>query len=206
MKKVLSMLALVTMLAIIAAFALFSHVPKSAPSSVIGEKSAGGVAVVLPERVSMTQAKMLATAYDIAKADGHKEPELVQAVLLQETQAGANPSYKVANASGTPYFGLMQVQLAAARDVLAKWPQLFATYGFHTRTDDEVKANLILNERFNIEVGSKYLLVLQRDYGYRGEALLTAYNKGPGAAVGMTSSPYSTGAMAKLNQRRARKV
>jgi soluble lytic murein transglycosylase-like protein len=106
--------------------------------------------------------------------------------------------YRVANPGPNAYFGLMQVKLMAAREVLGRWPKLFEQFGFHTRTDDEVKANLILNERFNIEIATRYLKILQGEYGLRGQALMTAYNKGPTGARDGVASGYADGAQAKL--------
>jgi hypothetical protein len=123
---------------------------------------------------------ILNTAYRIAKADGHKDPELVQGVLLQESKAGGMSSYKVAGNKGDEYFGLGQLKLPAAKEVMAAYPKLWELYKFQTKTDDELKANLILNPTFNIEITSKYLKILQQRYGFTGRDLLNAYNRGPG--------------------------
>jgi soluble lytic murein transglycosylase-like protein len=93
----------------------------------------------------------------------------------------------------------MQLKLAAARDVLSRWPDLYKEYGFHTKTDDEIKANLILNESFNIEVGARYLLLLKQTYGFSGKTLLNAYNRGPGGVTAVDDSyHYAVGAERKL--------
>ncbi len=199
MKKVILPLSLVTAIVAIAALQFLFAMPNTTPTAVIAEKDARGAAVLLPDKMTSKQSLLLKQAYEIGKADGHKNPEIVQAVLLQETQAGGLKSYRVANPGGEAYFGPMQLKLAAARDVLARWPSLFEKYGFHTRTDDEVKANLILNDRFNIEVGSKYLMVLHRTYGYSGRDLLNAYNRGPGGVKTVDASyHYAVGAEQKL--------
>lgn len=129
---------------------------------------------------NLSTAQILNTAYLQAKADGHKNPELVQGVLLQESKAGALPSFKVAGNKGDEYFGLGQLKLGAARDVMKAFPALWNKYSFHTKTDDELKANLILNHGFNIEITSKYLRLLQTRYGFSGRELVNAYNRGPG--------------------------
>ena len=204
MKKVIVVLSLLTATALYGAAALFQHIPTSIGTAVIAEKSEGGkvggqAATLLPANLSTEQGRLLTKAYEIAKADGHKNPEIVQAILLQETQAGGMKSYRVANAGPEAYFGPMQIKLAAARDVLSKWPDLFLKYKFHTRSDDEIKANLILNDRFNIEVASKYLLVLQRQYGFQGQELMNAYNRGPGGVKSVDSDyHYAREASAKL--------
>jgi hypothetical protein len=204
MKKVIFALSLVTAGVLYTASSLFALMPKAAPTAVIAEKGTNGragdqVAMVIPETLTDKQNLLLKQAYDIAKADGHKNPELVQAVLLQETQAGSLKSFRVANPGPEAYFGVMQIKLKAARDVLSQFPSLFSKYGLQTRTDDEIKANLILNDRFNLEVASKYLLLLQRQYGFSGRTLLNAYNRGPGGVQAVDASfHYALGAEQKL--------
>ena len=204
MRAVLSFLALVVLSILAVAVIVFQRVPDPVATSVIGEKSdkvVGGQAVqVLPAHMTDRQHKLLNMAYELGKAHGFKNPEIVQAVLLQETHAGGLNSYRVANPGPEAYFGPMQIKLAAAKDVLKRWPSLFTVYGFHTRTDDEIKANLILNDRFNLEVGTKYLKILQQEYGFTGRALMNAYNRGPGGvhAVDNSTFHYAIGAERKL--------
>lgn len=165
------------------------------PDSIMG----GQMAVVVPDDLTAAQHLVLSRAYDQAKADGHPHPEIVQGVLLQESKAGGMASYKVAGNKGDEYFGLGQLKLGTTREVMAAFPSLWAKYAFHTRTDDELKANLILNPSFNIEVTSKYLRILQTRYGYTGRELVNAYNRGPGGVkrVGHDYS-YAVGVEAKL--------
>lgn len=204
MKKVIVALGLVTASAIYGAVALFSMVPQAVGTSVIAEKSkdgtAGGqAAILLPKDLTTTQGRLLSQAYEIAKADGHKNPELVQAILLQETMAGGSKSFRVANPGPDAYFGLMQIKLTSAKDVLRKWPKLFDKYGLQGRTDAEIQANLILNDKFNMEVGSKYLIMLNKEYGYSGRELMNAYNRGPSGVKAVDDSfHYGRGAEAKL--------
>lgn len=207
MKKVIFVLTLITASAVYGASQLFVLVPPPAGTAVIAEKSddgkvGGQAAVLLPANLTSDQGKLLNAAYDIAKADGHKNPELVQAILLQETNAGGMAKYRVANAGAgaDTYFGPMQIKLGAAKDVLSKWPVLFTKYKLQTRTDDEIKAHLIMDDRFNLEVASKYLLVLQKEYGLSGRELVNAYNRGPGGvkSVDNDSFHYAIGAEQKL--------
>lgn len=213
MKKIIVALMVITATAVYGAAQLFSLVPKSVGTAVIAEKIEGGTsggqaAILLPANLSSKQGRLLAEAYEIAKADGHKSPELVQAILLQETMAGGMKAYRVANAGPEAYFGVMQIKLGAAKDVLGAWPDLYKKFGFQTRADDEIKANLILNDKFNMAVASKYLLVLQNRYGYSGRALMVAYNKGPGGAQGVNAaeSEYALGALSKLAARKDKKL
>ena len=203
MKSVISIWVLVVSSVLAGAYSLYQHVPQPVANSVIGEKAEGklgGQAVkVLPTSLSEKQHRLLNMAYEMGKSHGFKDPEIVQAVLLQETMAGGMDNYKVANAGPEAYFGPMQIKLAAAKDVLSKWPALFGSYGFHTRSDDEIKANLILNERFNLEVATKYLLILKQQYGFKGRELMNAYNRGPGGVKEVGHDfHYAVGAEKKL--------
>lgn len=212
MKKVLVALSALTLVASIAIASFVMYIPAPVPTAVIAEKPVGPVrgnqvAVRVPSNISADQHRLLQIALQIAKADGHKNPELVQAVLLQETLAGAAKSYRVANigAGADTYFGLMQIKLSTAKDVLFRFPKMFEKYGLQTHTDDEIKAFLMLNERFNIEVGSKYLLMLRRDYGFVGRELLNAYNRGPGGVKDVSADyHYGIGAEQKLASYRAK--
>lgn len=186
------------------AYELYSQfVPKPVATAVIGEKQdkilGGSAAVLLPTDLSNKQSRLLNLAYKIAKEEGVKHPEIIQSILLQETHAGGLKAYKVANPGPQAYFGPMQIKLGATRDVMARNPGLWSKYDFHTRTDDEVKANLILNEEFNLRVAVKYVQLLQRDYGYSGRQLVNAYNRGPGGVKSVGDDfHYALGAEAKL--------
>lgn len=210
MRSVLSFLAVAVLAVLAAAFLVFRQLPEPVPTSVIGEKATkkmgGQIVQVLPKNMSAEQHRLLNMAYEVGKNLGFKDPEIVQAILLQETLAGGLDSYRVANPGPEAYFGPMQIKLAAARDVLKKWPALYETFGFHTKTDDEVKANLILNYRFNIEVGARYLLILKQGYGFRGRELINAYNRGPGGVKAVDDTfHYAVGAERKLAAYKAKR-
>jgi hypothetical protein len=162
----------------------FSEMPQAKGTVVIGEKPTyikGNQAVtLLPTDLNMSQAQLLSKAYEIAKADGHKDPELVQGIILQESEAGRATAYRVAGSKSEPYYGVGQVKLDATRDVMSAYPAMWTKYRFQTKTDDELKAYLILNNVFNMEVTSKYLRILEVRYGLSGRDLLNAYQKGPG--------------------------
>jgi hypothetical protein len=185
--------------------------PVPVANSVLAEKSTstrigGQVAVLIPADLGVTQHQLLNMAYEIAKADGHKNPELVQGILLQESRAGGMTTYKVAGNKGDEYYGVGQIKLGATREVMSTWPALWAKYKFQTRTDDELKANLILNNQFNIEVTSKYLKLLQTRYGFTGRQLLNAYQQGPGGVHGVGEDHYyALQVEAKLAEMKAKK-
>lgn len=143
---------------------------------------------------------LMQAAYNTAKNDGHTDPSLVQAVLLQESMAGTLRHHRVvAPNKNQVYFGAMQIKLVAAKEVLAKWPSLFDSFSFDTRTDEEIKARLIVDDRFNIAVASKYLIILRDTYGFSGKMLLNAYNRGPFGAKRVDSTfHYGVSAQEKL--------
>lgn len=186
----------------------YKNVEVSPTSAIENPEVSGNLAALnTPADLSKDQRNLLKIAYKIAADDGHTNPEIVQAILLQETSAGAMKSYKVANPGKNAYFGLLQIKVGAARDVLKRHPQLWAKYNFHTTTDDEIKANLILNDYFNLEIGSKYLLLLKNQYGFSGRTLMNAYNRGPGGVKSVDDNyHYAIGAERKLAAYKAQRV
>ena len=142
MKKVLAPLFLVLVLAFAGVYEVTQRMPSENPNSVLAEKSSvvmgGQAAVLIPNNLTRSQHQVLNIAYSIAKADGHKNPELVQGILLQESKAGGMSSYKVAGNKGDEYFGLMGIKKGAALDVLKRHPELYKKYKFQTRSDDEL--------------------------------------------------------------------
>lgn len=148
-----------------------------------------------------TQKQLLAKAYQQAKADG-QNPVIIQGILLQESKAG-NSNYKVVGGPGAQFFGLMQVSKGTALEVLKAFPSLWDKYKFQTRSDDELKANLILNNDFNIEIGSKYVKLLNTRYGFTGRELANAYNQGPGGVKNVGDDfHYALGVESKVLEAR----
>jgi predicted nucleic-acid-binding protein len=161
-------------------------------TSVIAPKNNGKIvggsnsAILLPEKLTIEQNRILNFAYKTAKEDGHKHPEILQAILLQETRAGDMKSFKVAGQefglkTNERYYGIAQIKLDAAKDVLKTYPDIKNKYNFHTDTDEEIIAHLIMNDEFNIEVASKYLLIISR-YNKDSNFIIGAYNKGINSA------------------------
>jgi hypothetical protein len=120
------------------------------------------------------QVHLLKIAFDIGFADGGIEhAKLVQGVLLQETIAGllgriGHMTAKVGKRS----YGVMQVKVSAARDVLRRHPSLG-----EFNADEELIAKLILDDMFNIAIASKLLLHLKRKSRNEAQAMM-AYNIG----------------------------
>ena len=124
------------------------------------------------------QLDLLGMAYTIGYQDGGEtHARLVQAVLLQETIAGQLGRLGHLSAPmGKRSYGVMQVKVVAARDVLRMRPQLGSF-----RTDDQLITRLITDDEFNIRVASAYLKMLRKHEGSDHQALV-AYNIGMHAA------------------------
>lgn len=204
------MLSLVAATALTGAFVASSNIISTSPTVVISlpqeygadSVNGGGFSMKLPSSLSPRQTELLSLAYTIAKNDGHKYPQLLQGIILQETHAGELRKYKVAGQefglkANERYYGVGQIKLAAAQDVLKRYPNLKQEFKFQTTADEEIIAKLIENDRFNLAVASKYLLIM-KSYGYDTvKQLALAYNQGPGGARNFDSNThhYSTGVM-----------
>lgn len=204
------MLSLVAVVVASAAVFATAHTISTNPTTVISMPkedgadtvAGGGFAMKLPSNLSQRQAELLSMAYQIAKEDGHRYPQVLQGIILQETHAGELRKYKVAGQefglkTNERYYGVGQIKLSAAKDVLKRYPKLKEEFEFHTTMDEEIIAKLIEDDRFNLSVASKYLLIL-RAYGYDTiKQLALAYNQGPGGARNHDSNThhYSTGVM-----------
>ena len=154
-----------------------------------GDKSV----LVLPANLTAKQGELLSYAYKVAKEDGHKHPEYYQGLIYRESRAGGMKGYEVAGQefglkTMERYYGVAQVKLAAAKDVLRKYPILGV---FHT--DEEIVAKLITDDHWATRVGSKYLLMVSK--GKTPEEGLVAFNKGEGGAKGVdpATNDYAQG-------------
>lgn len=207
-----SALALVAALSIGLSSFMMIPITQSTPTSVISVETVdgvkgGGFSIKLPKDLSSQQAHRLEMAYEIAKEDGHKQPQLLQGILLQETKAGNMASYKVAGQefglkTNERYYGLFQLKLDAAKDAMKAYPKLRKEFNFQTNTDEEIIAKLIENERFNTSIASKYLLVLKKA-GYDTMAQLAlAFNQGAAGAKSHDASTfaYSQGVMRHIQK------
>jgi hypothetical protein len=124
------------------------------------------------------QIDLLGMAYSIGYKDGGAaHARLVQAVLLQETIAGLLGRLGHLSAPlGKRSYGVMQVKVVAAHDVLRHHPELGK---FHT--DDQLITRLMTDDEFNIRVASAYLKFL-RKHKRNDQQALVAYNIGMNAA------------------------
>lgn len=146
------------------------------------KKGNAPLAVKLPESLTNKQHELLAFAYDVAKSDGMKHPQYLQGIIFQESHAGNVKDYRVAgltNAVGDRYFGIGQMKVAAAKAVLRTYPEMWKF--MDTKTDEELQARLILDDKFNIRMASKYVLIL--GINDNPSFAITSYNRGAGGAL-----------------------
>lgn len=120
------------------------------------------------------QTRLMKTAFDIGYEDGGLEhAQLIQGVLLQETIAGLMGRIGHMTAPvGKRSYGVMQVKVSAASDVLRRHVKLG-----RFKSAEEIIASLIIDDVFNIRVASKHLLHL-RSRTKTDEQALMAYNIG----------------------------
>jgi len=120
------------------------------------------------------QVLLLKTAFDIGYQDGGlQHAKLIQGMLLQETIAGLLGRIGHMTAPvGKRSYGVMQVKVTAATDVLAKH-----AYLDNFDSESELIANLIIEDEFNIRIASKHFLHLRTRTKTDAHALL-AYNIG----------------------------
>lgn len=120
------------------------------------------------------QVNLLKLAYDIGYQDGGEQhANLLQSTLLQESIAGqlGRVGHRTAPV-GKRSYGVMQVKVSAASDILEEHPQLGVM-----RTEEELIVQLMTDDEFNIRVASKFLLYLRDKTNSDAEALV-AYNVG----------------------------
>lgn len=139
----------------------------------------------LKTRVNRIMTTNLKKVYQIARSFGH--PETMQAILLQESGGGvANPVGNLNSPVGKRSYGIMQVQVVAARSILTRYPDIFAKYfpnrTYTTVSDEEIIAMLITNDEANIHIATQHFkLYLDLSKGDWHKAV-AAYNMGIGNA------------------------
>jgi hypothetical protein len=175
MKPFLSLSALMTLVMVMTGTAPTETMAKSVSDTVIAITPGN------PSGFSKKQTIILTAAHQIAQKDGHPNPKLLQGIALKESKAGdflPSPRQQMY----APQYGIMQVKTVAARAVLDA-ENLWSSFGFRTRSNDEIKIRLINDDNFNMTVASKYLKYLRAQYNIKSEtSLLCAYNQGPSGA------------------------
>lgn len=198
-----------TVILMFAGYTSYAVLPKNSNSVIftISDDKQQQLNFKLPDNLSDRQTQLLTMAYDIAKKDGHNQPQILQGIILQESNAGDLNSYKVAGQefglkTNERYYGVSQIKLVAAKEVLARYPSMRNDFSFHTKADEEIIAKLIENDEFNLSIASKYLLVL-KSLGYDTiKQLALAYNQGPGGAKNQDSNThhYPRGVINNINK------
>lgn len=123
--------------------------------------------------------------YRIAYQEGLKVgyPETIVAIAYNETRGGtykATPQGVVGDGYarfGERSYGIMQVKISAARDVLKRYPS-FGTFP----TDEHLLVALLMDPVFNIRVAAHYFQ-MQMERFRRWRVALIAYNAGPKNAI-----------------------
>jgi soluble lytic murein transglycosylase-like protein len=181
---------LITLLAVspvIAAMLSYDNEPSALPTKVVPVLSVPELR--LPKTVNKEQAELLLYAFNTAKKHGHRDPAVLQGIIWQESRAGNYPGFEVAGHNfgltfGKRYYGVSQIKLAAAQDVFKRFPEEFADIS--TKTEEEIIANLILDNEFNVTVASRYLWMVGHtapDGRKRSTNFaITAYNQGVSGA------------------------
>lgn len=160
--------------------------------SMTSDRRGGTPVVKIPDFLTAKQHELLNFAFSIAKADGFNEPKYLQGIIMQESKAGNMAAFRVAgltNAVGDRYFGVAQIKLAAAKDVMKKFPEMWRH--LDTKTDEELQARLIVDDQFNIRVASKYALLM--GINSNPAKAISAYNLGPGGVLDVDphAHPYT---------------
>lgn len=187
------MLSLVAITCLSVSFIFSYNITAHKSSSLI---SLGNSYLKMPEHFSKKQVEALQMAIEIAIKDGHSNPQLLQGIILQETNAGELNSFNVAGQEfglrpNERYYGIAQIKLAAAKDVLKYYPGIKNEFNMQSLTDEEIIANLILNTKYNLTVASKYLKVLKTVYNVPENMLAAAYNQGAGGKDNERALAYS---------------
>ncbi len=124
--------------------------------------------------LTQEQVDLLMLAFDVGFKDGGvQHAKLIQATMMQETIAGLVGRIGHLSAPvGKRSYGVMQVKVSAATDVLRHHPELG-----EFRSEEELIAQLITDDKFNIEVASLHIQHL-RKFTDTDEQALMAYNIG----------------------------
>jgi len=138
------------------------------------------------KRYSPEQRKLMEMAYYIGKDVGF--PETIQALLLQETHAGAFGD-RIGDINlpvGKRSYGVMQMKVSTAKKVLTAYPELVTKY-FPTRKtlsrvrEEELIIKLIQDDEFSIHLAALNFAIHRKSSKSWSQAVV-AYNTGQGAA------------------------
>jgi Transglycosylase SLT domain len=167
------------------------HAELTDPSHLLRNQSSPFVEVKTPHVhstdvgiFSATTSQSLKTVYLVGREVGN--PETLQAILLQETRGGqTEPIGNKDSPVGKRSYGLMQVQVVAARSIFTRYSEVYQRYfptrKYDTIADEEIIALLLTNDEANIRIAAYHFkLYLQLSSGDWDRAV-AAYNAGIGA-------------------------
>lgn len=129
------------------------------------------------EPLSVNQKNIITLAYNTAKEDGLRQPEVLAGIIFQESKAGGAAKFRTSKHKKAcdQTVGLGQIKTGTARSMLKRFPELKQKFGI---PDSQITNALANNDKFNVAVASKYLVYLSTMY--RGDALIASYNMGEG--------------------------
>lgn len=127
----------------------------------------------------------LKTVFMVGREVGN--PETLQAILMQETNGGRSERIGNKNAPiGKRSYGLMQVQVVAARSVLERFPVLLDKYfegrKYGSLMDEEIIALLLSNDEANVRIAAYHFKLYMQLSGGDWNRAVAAYNMGIGGA------------------------
>lgn len=184
---------------------------ESSPLMVVEDNSLEFTLQSTPQPYPMSRAmdvrdQNLILVHEVATEVGH--PEVLQAMLLQETNGGlhptcmSNPRLPLRQRS----YGLMQVQVVAARSILQRFPILMDAYypgrELNRVSDWEIVKLLMKNPIANIQIAAYHFNLYLRMMGGNISKAIAAYNVGIGGVTKLKSPAhykYVVQVMQKLN-------
>lgn len=136
-------------------------------------------AAITVDNLTDVQKENLELVYKVGSEIGH--PELLQAIALQETSAGASVLFDKKLPVSRRSYGIMQIQVDTARVIFRDYPEVFEMY-FPGRTPSslntkELMTFLLVNKEANIRIAA-YLFRLYMTMSNTPELALAGYNMG----------------------------
>lgn len=110
----------------------------------------------------------------------HTLTKVAMGILWQESHAGKlGPVGDIKNGFGRRSYGIMQIKLKTALAMLKLDPTLVSTYfPAGSYTEEEVIAELLTNQQFNIQVGVHLLVNLRFTQKLSWASTVRSYNQG----------------------------
>lgn len=129
--------------------------------------------------LTLQQIQLLNLAHHIGmEEDGVEQASLLQGILMQESHAGHYGRIGDVHAEvGKRSYGVMQVKLITANDVLKNYPEMG-----NFKTEESLIIKLVTDDEFNIRIASRHLLMLRRHTQRDAQAIM-AYNTGLNKAL-----------------------